>query len=71
MFTCRQLIPDFKQAHECCIVSWEIISAHKFCMKEFSFVLRGKCTDAANLEGYVCHRKKKVYLSWSLKIQAF
>jgi hypothetical protein len=71
MVTCRQLIPDFKQAYECCTVLWEIISAHTFCKKEFSSVLRGKSTDVANLEGYVCHRKKKVYLSKSLKIQAF
>jgi hypothetical protein len=71
MVTCRQLIPDFKQAHERCTVLWEITSAHKFCMKEFSFVMRGKSTDAANLEGYVCHKKKKVYLNRSLKIQAF
>ena len=65
------MIPDFKQAHERSTVLWEIISARKFCTKEFSFVLRGKSTDAANLEGYVFHRKKKVYLSVSLKIQAF
>jgi len=42
MVTCRQMIPNFKQAHECCNVLWEIISAHKFCMKEFSFVSRCK-----------------------------
>jgi len=62
MVNCRQLIPDFKQAHECCTVSWEIISAHKFRMKEFSFVLRGKCTDATNLEGYATERKKYIYV---------
>lgn len=54
----RQLIPNFKQAYK--MLSYiveDCVICQKFCMKEFTFVLKGNVH--TNIEGYVCRRKTK------------